>query len=167
VALAAVVAVLATGYLVANTGLELINRITASDVQSAEWYEANAPAGSTLVVLAGNFPAPLTSVYPTRFGYGDNASGLPVLTQFPEFSRPASAAERVTATANLGAALHDRQVFVAISPSQRRFIAMSGLMPASAVTAFSRALSASPRFVLVYRRDGSSIYRYAPPRTTS
>jgi hypothetical protein len=155
-------AALCTCLVVAYFGLELVNRTTRVDVAAASWFEQRAPNGSLLVAATPNFPTRLTARYPVAYNRRYTAS--PTLTEAELLrGRRLSSAD----LPRLERTLEDygvRNVFLMLTPSQKRFARLYGMFPPGALSRLERNLRTSPSFRLVWERGGASLFAYQPAR---
>jgi hypothetical protein len=142
-------------------GLELINRVTADDVEAAVWFERHAPPDSLLVGVTPSFPRRLTADYARV--HDRTHPGTPGLTDRDEGLRrgtlgPADLPRVESTLRGYGG----RRKFLILTPSQERFGRLYGILPAGGFRTLGQALAASPSFRLVFRRERSSIFEYRP-----
>jgi len=137
-------------------GSEYINLISSNDVAAATWFEAHAPAGSSLASVIGPFPDRLTARYPVIYA---NA-----VTLIKDSSYRSGRGPRVN-LATLKRDLHElrRPRFVVVSPSEQRYARLYGLLPDGTLARLDDALAKSAVFRLVYRRGATSIYEDVRP----
>jgi hypothetical protein len=135
-------------------GYEKANYIDRYDVAAAVWWEQHAPAGSVLGLVAPDFPSRLTQNYNIRiFGSAPSLTDQPHVLYRP--IEPADAAKIALMLAKTGA----RDRYIAITPSEERFIRLYRLFPNGSLERLEQVLDASRRFVLVYRNGPARIYK--------
>jgi hypothetical protein len=158
-------AVLAIGglFMIAHFGLEYVNQVTSSDIAAVRWYEEQN--GSSAIGLAPSFPAPLSERYPDV--YRKDIAVLRTLTDAPEMAAADTAQERVGVLAGLASWQEGTDVFLLITPSQRHYALMQGLMSEEDLARLDRALATSQDFDAQYSDGASTVYRYTGPRITT
>ena len=149
-------AALATCLIFTYFGSEYINRISRNDVEAATWFEAHAPARSSLASVIGPFPYRLTARYPVVYAN--------TVTLVKDSSDRSGRGPRVN-LATLKRDLHAlrRPRFVVVSPSEQRYATLYGLLPDGTLARLDHALAISPAFRLVHRRGATSIYQDVRP----
>ena len=139
-----------------------------SDVTAAEWVDNNAPAGSVIYSLAPGLPDKSTARYPLL------RSGADAFTDTEATLKPLLSAR--TRLAGVRTALNTippenspylvnipAQVdYLVITPSERNYARLQGLMTGSEIDGLVADLRRSPEFTVVYDHDGSVIFRYIP-----
>jgi hypothetical protein len=148
--------VIGTGALLGLFGQELVNYMSRDDVAASRWYLDHAAPGATLTTLAPNFPERLNARYSTHLDV------LPSFVTAPGYRPHALGARDVPALERLLRRDDAPQRYVAISPSQARFVRFHGLAPAGSLARMTAALERSPDFELVFRRGGATVFRYLP-----
>jgi len=149
-------AALATGLLFAYFGLEYVNQGSRSDIAAARWFEHRAPRRSSLLSFAPYFPYRLTARYAEVYS---NSTTLPE----QDFGRR-RLGERDIPIVLRDVREFDQPRFIILSPGQERYSRLYGLLGLSSTAPLARALDRSPRFRLVYSRDGTSIYQEVAAR---
>jgi GT2 family glycosyltransferase len=155
-------AALCTCLLVAYFGLELVNRVTRDDVAASTWFERRAPSGSLLVTATPNFPTRLSARYPVVYDRGYTAS--------PTLSDETALRGRRLGPADLPRLQRTlegygvQNVFLMLTPSQKRFARLYGVFPPGSLSTLDRALRASPSFRLVWAQGRSTLFAYQPRR---
>jgi hypothetical protein len=142
-------------------GLELMNRIDRADVAAARWYERHAPARSTAVYIAPNFPGRLSFRYATL--YPATGPPSPVLTDEPGVAGHAPGPGVTRVIARLFRLSGKSRGFVILSPSEARFARLYGLLPDGSSERVARTLSNDPAYRLVYRNGAARIFAYRRP----
>jgi GT2 family glycosyltransferase len=146
--------VLSAFLLFAYFGQELVNHISPGEVRAAEWYERNAPTGSTRLQLAPSAPARVSARYPKV----TLADPLPLLDR-PAFRGRLLGDADLPRIERLLDTLGRRQTYVVLSRDQENFARLNGLLPAGSMAGLRRALAASPDFRSVYRRLGVWVFK--------
>ena len=137
-------------------GRELVNHVPRDDVQAAVWYEKNAPTGSAVMLVAGDFPSRLTMRYPQAW----TNSLTSLANRSPVFRGHRLGAGDVARIEALMLRLGERRVFLILSRLQERYARLYGVLPSGSIESLGRALRASPAFHLVYQREGARIFEY-------
>ena len=145
----------ATLFLTAYYGLEHENYMSRQEVAAAEWFDANAPAGSTLLLMAQNAPYPVGPHYDTHLAqYGHYADD--VLSN-------ASWEDPLT-KADVGR-LHDfvlangPHTYLSFSPSQIAYAENHGYARPGSLTPFLAQVVASKQFRIVFHQKDVYILR--------
>jgi hypothetical protein len=142
-------------------GRELVNHFTPGEVRASTWLERHAPAGTLVMYMAGaNFPDRLTARY-AQLNNSYEGVYWPSLSDLPQF--PARRLGRRDLPA-IEAVLRSRRaahVWFVLSPGQERFARLYGRFEAGTTASLASAMSASPAFRGVYRRDGVWIFALA------
>jgi uncharacterized membrane protein YozB (DUF420 family) len=149
--------------LFAYFGLESANRVTREDVAAGAWFDEHAPRSSLLVEVTSNAVSRVTARY--AHVYDPDFPSSPTLTdQTPYGGRRLGRKDLPGLEATLrgyGA----RHTYLMLTPTQRRFARLYGVLPAGWQESLASALRSSPSFRLVYRRGTSLIFRYEPGGT--
>jgi len=154
--------------IVAYYGQGLADWMSPSDVTAAEWVDNNAPAGSIIYSLAPGLPDKSTARYPLlRSGadaFTDTESTLrPLLIPSQRVSGVRAALKTIPAASAPYLANIPAQVdYLVITPSQRNYARLEGLMTPSQIDGLVRDLRAASDFSVVYDHGGSIIFRYVP-----
>jgi hypothetical protein len=142
-------------------GLELVNRIDRADVAAALWYERHAPARSTAVYLAPNFPGRLSFRYATL--YPATGPPSPVLPNERGVAGHAPGPGVTRVIARLFRLSGKSRGFVILSPSEARFARLYGLLPDGSSERVARTLANDPAYRLVYHNGEARIFAYRRP----
>lgn len=141
------------GTLFGYFGQDMVNQMAPEDVAASRWYLDNAPNGSTLALVAPNFPERLNRRYvrdlsTPRTLLGEQASPLRTVDP-PEARRIAVLLRRDRGGPH----------FLIVSPSQARYARYYGLGRPGFVEALVRNLRASPMFRLAFRAGDAWVFR--------
>jgi transposase-like protein len=145
-----------TGALFGYFGQELVNYISRDDVAASRWYLDHAEPGASLTSIAPNFPERLNA------RYASHLETLPALVTEPAYRPHLLGAADVPSLEALLQRDNSPQRFVAISPSQERYVRFHGLAPPGSLARIAAALRASHDFELVYERGSATIFLYRP-----
>jgi len=154
--------------IVAYYGQGLADWMSPSDVTAAEWVDNNAPAGSIIYSLAPGLPDKSTARYALlRSGadaFTDTESTLrPLLIPSQRVSGVRAALKTIPAASAPYLANIPAQVdYLVITPSQRNYARLEGLMTPSQIDGLVSGLRAASDFSVVYDHGGSIIFRYVP-----
>lgn len=159
---------LVAALIVAYYGQSLSDWMSPSDVAAAQWVETNAPAGSVIYSLSPGLPDKSTARYPLlRDGVDaltDTESTLaPLLVPSERLNGVRTALndippENAPYLANIPAQVD----YLVITPSERNYARMEGLMSGPQVDGLIADLRAASDFTVVYDHAGSIIFRYIP-----
>ena len=145
-----------TGALFGYFGQELVNYMSRDDVAASRWYLDHAAPRASLTFIAPNFPDRLNA------RYASHLETLPALVTQPAYRPHLLGAADVPALEALLQRDNSAQRFVAVSPSQERYVRFHGLAPPGSLARIAAALRASRSFELVYERGSASIFSYRP-----
>jgi hypothetical protein len=154
-------AVLAVATVASLQGLQgqlLVHRVPVADIRAAQYFYANAEPGSTLVLLARNFPTRLDA------NYGDFNRGRAMdvaLIDDPFFVNRLDGAQLPTVEQyihNLGTRVN----YLVVSRQMTVYTDYFGFLPAGATASLDAALSASVNWQVFYQGSGVTIYRLNP-----
>ncbi len=160
--------ILACLLLVAYYGQALVDWMSTSDVTAAAWVDTNAPAGSIIYALSPGLPDKSTARYPLL------RSAAVALTDTETILRPllipSQRVNGVRAALNTIPAARAPYLknippqvdYLVITPSQRNYARLEGLMSPSQIDGLVSALRAASDFSVVYDHAGSIIFRYVP-----
>jgi hypothetical protein len=155
--MAAAALVLGALALFADFGYELANRVDPSEVRTAAWLERSAPAGTAPIYLINSAPNHVTAAY-TRLRTRDLtelAAVAPILHK--EIGpRDVPGIEKAIRSQWSG------PVAVVLTPSQKDYARLYGILPADAQDRLVRALAGSKDFRLVHRDGPSYVFAYLP-----
>jgi hypothetical protein len=153
----AVAAVTTPCLLLAYFGYEKANYFTGSDVAAARWWEQHAPRHSALGLVAPNYPSRLTG----RYAYA-RISGAPALTDEGGVRYRAIRRSDLRGIVRMldGVGGHNRNRYLAITPSQERFSDLYGLLPPGSFARLRYLLGHSPQFRIVYSNGQAEIYKF-------
>jgi GT2 family glycosyltransferase len=151
--------VLTACLLFAYFGQELANHIAPSEVRAAEWYERNAPPGSSRLQLAPSVPARLTARYPKV-----TLADLNPLLDHPEFRGRQLGSRDLPRIERMMRAAGARRTYLVLTRHQNDFARLNGLLPEGSMARLERALEASADFRPVYRHPGARIFRLSEAR---
>jgi GT2 family glycosyltransferase len=151
--------VLTAFLLFAYFGQELANHIAPSEVRAAEWYERNAPPGSSRLQLAPSVPARLTARYPKV-----TLADLNPLLDHPEFRGRQLGSRDLPRIERMMRAAGARRTYLVLTRHQNDFARLNGLLPEGSMARLERALAASADFRPVYRHPGARIFRLSEAR---
>ncbi|HEY9131924.1 MAG TPA: hypothetical protein VIM98_09235, partial [Dyella sp.] len=139
------------GFVLANNGKDRQYRFSEEEVAAATWLYETGPPGSLLVEGARN--------YPSQFRNYENFVYLPLADESAE-TLARVLADPVTV---LGTWLADRPSgFVIITRSQKAIVESLGTMPPGTLDRIEQALTASPRFRVVYANPDARIFVLNP-----
>ncbi len=159
-----VTAVVGSLMLLAYFGPELQNRFTRSDVAAEVWYERNAPEGSLRAFYTPHAPLSLSKYYASKRFI---PTGQPALSSLPEFD------DRLHRLLGPVDVIRIRQLlleqsaterYFMISPSQEKYAAYYGLMPARSAPALTAAFLRSPDFQVAFRDGDAYVFKLVPRR---
>ncbi len=166
--LAILAPVLAGALIVAYYGQALADWMSTSDVAAAEWVDNNAPAGSVVYSLGPGLPDKSTARYPLLRSGADALTDTeitlkPLLSPSTRVNGARTALNTIPA-GNAPYLVHiPAQVdYLVITPSQRNYARLEGLMTPSQIDGLVADLRRSRDFTVVYDHDGSVIFRYIP-----
>jgi hypothetical protein len=166
--LAVVAPVLVVALMVAYYGQGLADWMSTSDVTAAQWVDNNAPAGSIIYSLSPGLPDKSTARYPLL------RSGADALTDTEATLGPLRIPRQrvngvrtaLNAIPPVSAPYLDSvpaQVdYLVITPSQRNYARLQGLMSQTEIDGLVKDLRRSRDFPVVYDKAGSIIFRYIP-----
>ena len=166
VAALGVSAVIATLFVPAFYGGEHVRHIPESEVDAAEHFYANAPAGSVLMLAAPQFPMKVGARYPVMRG-PEAADDRPNIVGEKEFQeRPLGIAD-VPAVIGAMRQFSRRAGFLVFATTGLGFARFYNIAPPGELERLERVVARSPRFTLWYRNDDTRIYRVALGRGLS
>ncbi|MFG1928440.1 hypothetical protein [Cryptosporangium sp. NPDC048952] len=154
-----VFALLAIAALQGLQGQYALHVVPPADIRAARYLETQAPAGSTMTMLAPAFPARLTA------DYGDLNPGRsvdPSITDEPSFKHLVLDADQLPAIESWAASYGGTETFLVITPLMQRTAEYFGNLPRGSVEALRAALDASPHWSVYYRAGQITIYRLEP-----
>jgi GT2 family glycosyltransferase len=140
-------------------GSEYVNRISRDDIDAARWFEAHAPARSSLADVIGPFPSRLTARYPAVYA---NTTTLVKDSSY----RNGGGLRVDLAEVKRGLRELPRPRFVVTGASQARYARFYGLLPPGDFGRLESTLRRSRSLRLVYRRGATSIYEDVRPSRT-
>ncbi len=159
-ALAVAVALFVPAYL----GLAEVDQVTAGEVDASEYVYAHGQTGSTVVLVAPNFPV--------RAGAGYDRFVLPAGAFEPTLLDSARFQHRVLGAADIPAieqvarehepAQSPGVTYLVISEQQEVYAKTYGLLPDGSVDNLERALDASPEWRVAYRNQDAVVYQLVP-----
>jgi hypothetical protein len=151
---------LGAGLLFAYFGLELSNRVTASDVAAGVWFDEHAPASSLVVEVTPDSVSRITARYATVF---DPAyPGAPTLTDQARFRRHRLGTTDLPAIEATLRGYGVKHTFLLVNGAEQRFARLYGILPDGWASSLARALRGSPAFRPVYRGEDAWIFEYTP-----
>ena len=130
-----------------------------ADVRAARYLEAQAPAGSTMTMLAPAFPARLTADYGNL---NPGRSVDPSITDEPTFKHLMLDADQLPAIESWAASYGGTETFLVITPLMQQTAESFGNLPDGSVEALRSALDASDRWSAYYHAGEITIYRLEP-----
>jgi transposase-like protein len=145
-----------TGALFGYFGQELVNYMSRDDVAASRWYLDHSQPRASLTFIAPSFPDRLNA------RYASHLETLPTLVIQPAYRPHLLGAADVRPLEALLQRDNSPQRFVAVSPSQERYMRFHGLAPPGSLARIAAALRASRDFELVYERGSASIFLYRP-----
>ncbi|SHN47570.1 hypothetical protein [Cryptosporangium aurantiacum] len=154
-----ILTVLALAGLQGLQGQFMLHAVPPADVRAAQYLEEQAPAGSTMTLVAAAFPARLTA------GYGSINPGRsvdPSIVDEPSFRRLTLDADQLPAIETWAASYGGTETFLVVTDQMRKNTEYFGYLPDGSVDALRKALDASPRWSTYYRRADITIYRLEP-----
>jgi hypothetical protein len=142
-------------------GDEIANHITPQDVAIEQWYERNAPSGSSVLYLAPNVPNRMTYRYADKQVWAGSFS--PALTDDPRFrDRELGVADLPALEAKLRA-LDGTQDYLMIGPSQVNYVRATGVLPPGSTSSLIAAVRSSNEFELVAQDGNALLFRLVNP----
>ncbi|GAA0231712.1 hypothetical protein [Cryptosporangium japonicum] len=152
----AVLAVLAIAALQGLQGQFALHVVPPADLRAARYLEAQAPAGSTMTMLAPAFPARLTADY-GNLNPGHSVD--PSITDQPSFKHVMLDADQLPAIGSWAASYGGTETFLVITPLMQTTAEYFGNLPDGSVEALRRALDESDDWSVYYRSGAITIYR--------
>jgi hypothetical protein len=140
-------------------GLDRTTYMQPQEVRASTWFETATPPGSILVQLTGNWPSPVTALYPTHLNHDGNWGGD--VYGDNRFAGRALTAQDVSRLEEALGNLTSGPIYLAIGPSQLAAIENYGLAPPGSAERFEQILLADPRIRVVYR-DGDTVVLLLP-----
>ena len=143
----------------AHQGLQgqfAVHAVASTDIAAARYFYSHAPAGSSLLLGAQNFPARLTG------GYGRFNVGVPLEPAITDEDqlRDAALGERWLPRVEAWARDHaGTQTYLVVSRQMAVDAQFFGDLPTGALAALDDALRASPRWDVFYQAPGVTIFR--------
>ena len=154
------VAVIATGLMVAYFGLEGVNYIGSSDVKTSAYAEAHLDRPSSeAMYLVRNFPSPLSARYATD-QLAPGATHDLVLSNDPSVASLPSGAQGMRLVARIAAKSTARSFYVIMSGSQERYDKLYGVYRRGFLQQLVTSLQDSPSFRTIFRSGDGQIFRY-------
>jgi hypothetical protein len=144
-------------------GQLVMHRVPADDIKAARYFYAHARPGSSLVLMAPNFPTKLAA------NYGSFNVGRPVdlaLISEPEFVERLDAT-RLPAVEQYLRNLGTRDNYLVVSTQMTVYTDYFGLLPKGSARSLVGALGASPRWHVFYQGRGVTIYQWIPAATAA
>jgi hypothetical protein len=169
--LVAVTALVGTATLFGYFGQEPTNYMTRDDVAVSRWYLDHAPAGSSMTLLAPDFPERLNARYSRQLEEPRSVLGT------PDMRRGVLVPQRLLVCGGQCALLvgdglrrfllADRAPahYLVVSPVQLRYARYYGLADRAAFGRFTGALLASPDYRLDYRHGDGYVFRLVRARS--
>ncbi|MFI5958153.1 hypothetical protein [Cryptosporangium sp. NPDC051539] len=152
--------VLALAGLQGLQGQFALHVVPPADVRAARYLEANAPAGSTMALVAPAFPARLTANY-DQLNPGRSVD--PSITDEPTFHHLVLDAGELPAIEEWAASFGGTETFLVVTGQMAKTAEYFGYLPSGSVAALRSALDDSARWSTYYRRADVTIYRLEPP----
>jgi hypothetical protein len=163
----AAAAVIGTGFFFAYFGLERANYMSPDDVATSTYYEHHLAGPDTqAIMIASNFPGPLTGDYVTAH-IAPAASFDVVMADYPPFRELRKGTDGAAMLAQVASSSTRKHVYVVLAGSERRYAQLYGLYAPQFVPQLEHALATSrwsQYFRPVYRTSDSVIYAYVGPR---
>jgi hypothetical protein len=138
-------------------GQEPLNYVTGDDIAVSRWTLDHTPAGSSLTVLAPNFPERVDERYAQHLDEIRDLLAVPGVAAYVR-------GERATMPDVARFLRQDRAAshYLVLSPSQERFLRYHDVGTAADYDRVTRALVASPEFRLVYRHGDALVLELVP-----
>jgi hypothetical protein len=149
-------ALILAGALLGYFGQDLISRMDPEDIAASRWFLDHAPAGASLTLVARNYPDRVDRRYEVHL---DDSRAL---IDEPAFRRHPLGPADVPRIAAIMRADGPPGSYLALTPSQERFVSYYGLVPRASYARLSQALEASRSFELVFRRGSARVFRVLP-----
>jgi hypothetical protein len=150
--------VLAAATLASLQGLQgqiAVHQVPTADVKAAQYFYANAQPGSTLVLMARNFPTRLTG------NYGDFNKGRTMdvaLIDDPVFINRINGAELPVIEEYIRH-LGTRDNYLVVSTQMAEYTDYFGMLPEGSTASLESALRTSTNWFPFYQGDGVAIYQ--------
>lgn len=146
--------------LVASFFLEKGNVVTAQDLRTARWYEERSTPDSYAVMVAPSYPTRLTAQYPEHIV--EDGAFAPAVTSWME---PTGRAEDALAGAAKAFGHYSwRPGYLVMTPSQRNYAQMWGLLTGAEYDRFVQLVVTSPDYQVVHRDGDAVVARYVGAR---
>jgi hypothetical protein len=133
--------------------------VPAADIRAARYLAAQAPAGSTMVMVAAAFPARLTA------NYGDVNPGRsvdPSIVDEPEFRLVTLDSSELPAVESWAEGYGGTETFLVVTDQMVKEAEFFGDLTPASLQALRDALNSSDSWSVYYRGPGITIYRLEP-----
>ena len=151
--------VLALAALQGLQGQFALHVVPPADIRAAKYLAAQAPAGSTMVMVAASFPARLTANYADL---NPGRSVDPSIVDQPDFQHLTLDSSELPAIESWAAGYGGTETFLVVSGQMAKTAEYFGQLTSGSVKALRKALDTSDRWSVYYRSSDVTIYRLEP-----
>jgi hypothetical protein len=134
-----------------------VNQFSTAEVRASQYIYSHAPAGSTIVLAAINFPGPLGPRYDEFVPRNDHVADL---VDGAELAHTALTPDYLPTIDDYVKGQRGTQSFLVIGKAMRAYAHFFGHLPEGALDNLDRTLADAPEWMVYYRNPDVVIYRF-------